>query len=331
MNWAKRIKLFLLTSTLLFLLSAMIVQNAVPVNAVLIVQKVNLTDTLKTDLSVDENIYVLVQNNGTKTFSITPPANAKSVTLNGLVLNHTPGDPVIIELNCTNCTFILSYSVAAVSKKIGNKTYEFSRTLNLPLEPKQIYYSIILPEGYIVDMTNNANIGSEELSIVPAPTSIETNGKQVKISWIENTPTLPKVYFVKYHDYESLDEGNSLKNELSEKIVIYLIIAMLLIGFALGFLIFYFVARKNEKQNKLQNKTRVIHVVPSSLLSPDEKKAVDVLRTNKEISQKEVCKTLGWSKSKASAVMTTLEYKKLISREKIGRNYKIQLIKDVEK
>jgi predicted transcriptional regulator len=76
------------------------------------------------------------------------------------------------------------------------------------------------------------------------------------------------------------------------------------------------------------------YVVPSSLLSPDEKVIVGFLKKKdakkSPINQKEIGRELGWSKSKVSAVLSNLYYKKIIDREKFGRNYKVKLVKDVQ-
>ena len=75
------------------------------------------------------------------------------------------------------------------------------------------------------------------------------------------------------------------------------------------------------------------HIIPSSLLSPDEKIVIELLKQkdakNNPVNQKEIGKELNWSKSKVSAILTNLDYKKLIEKEKFGRNYKVKLIKEV--
>jgi uncharacterized membrane protein len=48
------------------------------------------------------------------------------------------------------------------------------------------------------------------------------------------------------------------------------------------------------------------------------------------MNQKDIGKKLEWSKSKVSAIMTNLEYKKIVEREKIGRNYKVELKKELD-
>jgi uncharacterized membrane protein len=70
--------------------------------------------------------------------------------------------------------------------------------------------------------------------------------------------------------------------------------------------------------------------VPASLLTPDEKTIMNLIKENKnQIRQREVVKILDWSKSKVSAVVSNLEYKKIVRREKFGRNYQIELVKDI--
>ena len=80
---------------------------------------------------------------------------------------------------------------------------------------------------------------------------------------------------------------------------------VLAMGIGIGFLF--------RKKARIKNPPAGEFVIPSSLLS-----------------QKEVGKSLGWPKSKVSALMTNLERKQIVKRERMGRNYSVELVKDVE-
>jgi uncharacterized membrane protein len=93
---------------------------------------------------------------------------------------------------------------------------------------------------------------------------------------------------------------------------------MFIIGIIIGFVL-----------NKQLHKRTAVPIISSSLLSPDEKKVIAHLRGKGFVNQKEIGKEMNWSKSKVSAIISNLSYKKMIEKEKIGRNYKVKLIKDI--
>ena len=70
---------------------------------------------------------------------------------------------------------------------------------------------------------------------------------------------------------------------------------------------------------------------PQSLFNPDEKKVLSVIRDHgMQIKQKDIALKLDWSRSKVSAIVSNLEYKKVIRREKTGRNFDITLVQQFE-
>ena len=111
-------------------------------------------------------------------------------------------------------------------------------------------------------------------------------------------------------------------NELTEWPVLVISLVLFLLGGIGGILI-----QKHYKNSKMKDYDIYS---PSSLLSPDEKKVLELLKkNNNKMNQKNIVNDLSWSKSKVSAIMTNLEYKKVVKREKIGRNYTVEVITDL--
>ena len=170
-------------------------------------------------------------------------------------------------------------------------------------------------------------------SIVPAPSELSTDGENLIITWKETNPQLPKQYLVVYYGTEELESWSYvIRNDITHSAVLVFGALLLMIGFGAGFLVKHYAARKEKK--KMSKTGEKHYVVPSSLLSPDEKVVVHLLKKKNAkknpVNQKEIGKELNWSKSKVSAVLSNLYYKKLIDREKIGRNYKVKLVKEVQ-
>jgi hypothetical protein len=223
--------------------------------------------------------------------------------------NASVNDTVTIDLRCTQCNFAVEYSLDDTIKSNGYRTLEFSRTLSLPQKPALLDYQVHIPLGHIIE----DDTGSADPSIVPAATEISTDGQEIIVSWVEESPELPKRYFVRYSDFETVaTPAQEFKREFGEWTVWVIGLTLLVVGFGIGWLV------KRTPVNR-------VRYIPDSLFTPDEQKVVDLLKKNKEMHQKEVVKELDWSKSKVSAVVTNLEYKKVLTRQKFGRNYKVRL------
>ena len=62
-------------------------------------------------------------------------------------------------------------------------------------------------------------------------------------------------------------------------------------------------------------------------LSEDEKKIMDEIKRAGEITQDSLRFRLGWSKAKVSTMLTNLDRRNLIQRERLGKTYKVYLHK----
>jgi len=144
------------------------------------------------------------------------------------------------------------------------------------------------------------------------------------VSWKEEHPSLPKRYFLKYHEHESLETPfQEIKGEFSEWSVWVIIVFSLLLGWSVGWYGHVYYKQKYREERDLP-------YVPSSLLTPDERTILQKIKEQSgEMNQREIGKELNWSKSKVSAILTNLEYKEIVSREKFGRNYKVKLVKEI--
>jgi uncharacterized membrane protein len=304
-------------SSILFILFITIILSSFEARA-LTFDKVLITDEVRQDLSVFETLNVTVSNNTKDSFVLLLPKESFGITLNGKEVKGT--SLVNVSLDCIECSFFIAYNLVAGAKDEGEDFYTFIRTLNLPRSPRELIYRSYLPENYVV----GAKGGEDETSIVPQPAAIETDGKRIILVWKEKNPDLPKIYSVKYHGHvEEKSPFNDIAYELSESSVWILILGSILIGAVIGAIIY--------KTYILKFKEKDLPYIPGSLLSPDEKKIVMILKKHKnKLIQKEIVKEIAWSKSKVSAVITNLLYKKIVEKEKLGRNYTVMLVKEVE-
>jgi len=281
------------------------------------VNSVHLEDLINEDNSIQESFIINISNNTDKVFTFTLPANAFDLKLNN---NKFPIDTNVLNLplNCQTCLFKIEYTIKDVVNFEGSDVYTFSRTLNFPVVPSVLDYDVKLPIGYVIKSNN-----SLEPSIVPSASGISTDGEHIIVKWLQKDPVLPSRYYVSYSNHESTENlASEFGNELTEWPVLVISLVLFLLGGIGGILI-----QKHYKNSKMKDYDIYS---PSSLLSPDEKKVLELLKkNNNKMNQKNIVNDLSWSKSKVSAIMTNLEYKKVVKREKIGRNYTVEVITDL--
>ncbi len=280
------------------------------------IQDVAVTDTLHADHGLEEELLIHIVRNNQSVFSLDLPAQADQIKVGNATV-PLQNNTLILPLACTDCQISIAFVLPDAITALGAHQYEFARTLNLPSSPATLNYTVNLPVGYI--LAEQAS-GSAPV-VIPGADDLTTDGRSVSIHWYQKSPVLPQQFVVIYEDHESVESSVlEVGTELQESTVWILLLIVFIIGGVLGAVIWY--ARHRSLQS-------ILPYVPSSLLSPDELACVRLLRKGKTMSQKALAKELGWSKSKMSAVMTSLAYKQVVKREKQGRNYLLTLNREV--
>jgi uncharacterized membrane protein len=281
------------------------------------VTNITVTDYLQLDQSLSETISIRLSGNNDTYFSIVLPENAYNFSINNesAAENNTLSTP----LNCTECVIIVKYSLEDIVRKDPEGRYVFDRILNFPKVPSKFNYILYLPQGYSIDKSTVNNP-----SVAPLASGVLTDGGHIILTWIEDNPRFPKQYHVRYKSPELLGTDVLWKSIKEFNVWVYMIIVFIL-GIILGSFLHRYWYHKT--------KPKPMPILHRSLLSPDEQKIMSYLKSAKAnktpVNQKDIGRELGWSKSKVSAILTTLDYKKLIEREKFGRNYKVKMIKDL--
>ncbi len=98
-------------------------------------------------------------------------------------------------------------------------------------------------------------------------------------------------------------------------------IVSLLIGLCAGLAIFTITKPKEKVKENIELK------IIKKALSADENAAIDEIEKAGEITQDSLRFRLGWSKAKASTILTNLDKMSLIQRERQGKTYNIFLQK----
>jgi predicted HTH transcriptional regulator len=115
-----------------------------------------------------------------------------------------------------------------------------------------------------------------------------------------------------------IDAIFSLFFEESSRIMHYRMTLSFVIGMGIGFL-FYLWARPSEF-----GMDRSIDILQRAL-TEDEILLLDIIRNSEGVTQDSLRFRTGFSKSKVSALLLNLEKKGIISRERLGRTYKVYI------
>lgn len=93
----------------------------------------------------------------------------------------------------------------------------------------------------------------------------------------------------------------------------------LVIALVIGIIISFYLFKTNKKESEFN--------IIKKALSEDEKAILDEIKKAGEITQDSLRARLDWSKAKISTILTNLDKKGLIQRERIGKTYKVRLQK----
>ena len=113
------------------------------------------------------------------------------------------------------------------------------------------------------------------------------------------------------------DMMNQLMGSNNSSITINLV--SLIIALIVALIVSFYLFRQDRKEQEYK--------VIRKALSDDEKKILDEIKKAREITQDSLRFRLDWSKAKISTILTNLDKRGLIQRERVGKTYKVYLQK----
>lgn len=102
-------------------------------------------------------------------------------------------------------------------------------------------------------------------------------------------------------------------------------LSSLLLGIGAALVSYHFLPSMAEKPTPKETPTFVVKDAVWDLLSEDEKRVMNEVVKSEGITQDSLVYRLGFSKAKVSLLLSSLEEKGLVFREKLGRTYSIRL------
>jgi predicted transcriptional regulator len=177
---------------------------------------------------------------------------------------------------------------------------EFSMVLHLPPHTKNFSMKLTLPEGAILLKPLREPITTSD--VIPLPDDVYSDGRSIIFEW-RRTDVEDFSVYVKY----ALPEADNA----IPRVLIFVVIILLL-----AFSMFLW-------QRKAMKKIEY--------MKEDEQLVIREIMQKEGIDQREIQRKSGFSKAKVSKIVSELENRGLIRKEKIGRRNKLYLTKEFKK
>jgi len=250
------------------------------------------------EYSKQYNEEIVVNINCGESLNLSLPNGAKNTYFNKKTISS---NSILID-NC-NSKNIITYTLNKL-EVLDSKNFRVERNF-IGYDVINYTYSLYLPSSYILN--ENKTIPNNYNQI------ISNNKKLINF----DKSNIYVVYFSEKIEGSNFNL-NHFKKEFTEPIAIFLIIFFFFLGVFITYLYFNFYKKKDISQ-----------VVPSFVLSKEERDILDVIKKTPGINQKHIGEELNFSKARVSAFINDLEQKKLIRRERFGRTFKVFMEKEV--
>lgn len=156
------------------------------------IEKLHIEDFLYDDLSMREEIFLVIINNTDKEFNLVLPSQAKNIIVNNINLGENSS--IQEYLYCGNCNVSISYLFSNIVINTSS-FYQFYRKIDFPIVVNNLSYMIILPENH--DLLNTSVISE---AIFPQDFEIlkEKNHSIKSFYWSYVNSSFPKEFGVRY-------------------------------------------------------------------------------------------------------------------------------------
>jgi len=201
----------------------------------------------------------------------------------------------------------IRYKANSLIKESGSN-FVFSSDYRTPVVTNTLYIKVNLPEGYLL-VQQNSNLAP----CLPSDCLYASDGRRMIVIWSSHDVGPGNGLYVST-TYESMKGEN--KNEIP---FFFLAIPIIAIAALLGFTYYIY-----------KQKIGVKMLIP--ILKRDEKMIVEKLMGSKGFAnQKFLVEESGYSKSKISKLLKSLEERGIVKTERIGRKNKVFLSRNLDK
>lgn len=203
----------------------------------------------------------------------------------------------------TNYTVEITYRGRLVDQLMSGKRFTYERSVSVPTD--QVNVRVTLPEGY--------GLVERSTPYEPADAQVGSEGRRIFLRWTEENPELASRlrYMVRYEEVAAF-----------ERIPTWQLAGISLI-FLLGLAGIAVYVRRGRERGKT-----IASIFP--VLKEDEQEVLRyIIEEDGEIEQREIVSSLSYSKAKISRLVSDLEDRGLVEKEKAGRVNVVRLTREV--
>lgn len=266
------------------------------------------SETLNLDLERSEaSAEIAVEELTSSSFTYITSADVESVSASSQGRNLSCeaetlalGDEIVCDTDLRkNFTVNIEYSFSGLVENQGaNKIFRYSHPIYRPTNKFNLI--VELPEGSV-------KAENRQDAIAPDDGRERTDGRTIFVEWNKSPQTGDTLNF--QIKYETLEPSTDYM-----EIVGFILVLIALSGMGYGA---YIYSKKSNRENVRDS---------FSDLSDDEKDIIELLIDNEgEMLQKDIVDLSNYSKAKISGLVSQLEDKKLVVKEKEGRSNKLRI------
>lgn len=266
------------------------------------------SETLNLDLERSEaSAEIAVEELTSSSFTYITSADVESVSASSQGRNLSCeaetlalGDEIVCDTDLRkNFTVNIEYSFSGLVENQGaNKIFRYSHPIYRPTNNFNLI--VELPEGSV-------KAENRQDAITPDDGRERTDGRTIFVEWNKSPQTGDTLNF--QIKYETLEPSTDYMEILG-----FILVLIALSGMAYGA---YIYSKKSNRENVRKS---------FSDLSDDEKDIIELLIDNEgEMLQKDIVDLSNYSKAKISGLVSQLEDKKLVVKEKEGRSNKLRI------
>lgn len=270
---------------------------------------------------VHETIDLSLQNTGAdplRDFSYALPLDAQNIIVKDdegpLLYEEFKADEILLGVSLRRplspgdeTRVFIDFDTSELVSRTGEDNI-FSARFAPPKEFEDYVILITLPKG--MGLSNPISEGTRT-DIVPLPDDTLSDGQRTTFRWVVPSGESDFAVFLRYSSFPSEVEnvGSQGYNVLISTIPLII------------FIVLMFIIYRTVKKPKKEKKTL-------DFMKDDERIIIGLIRAEEGIVQRRIVDKTGFSKSKVSGIVKSLENRGILRVEKIGRRNKLYLLEE---
>lgn len=217
------------------------------------------------------------------------------------------------DITAERYQLVINFDSSGLAERYEDGATLFVSSQKFPIPPERVFIRLSLPEGSVIldDSSAITDYPQEMLPIFPSDFKISSDGRKIMLYLQKENISAGETLDVGI-GYESVSSYGSSFSATTA--IIFIFAAAMIAGIA-------FLGRKGKETG-----TGI-----TSILNNDERAVISAIKEKgeKNVNQKAISKTTGFSKPKISRLLKDLESRGIVEREQFGRTNLVKIKKDL--